>query len=123
LRLPCLCKQRGSKNRIRILLPVEDYKGGTSFPYWGFYILDKFWEQMREIENSKADAEARERCTLCGFSTRGAERKPNGLCWVQGWVHKECVEAMEEGFEGYQATHLRQVLTDDTCWGGLPRCE
>lgn len=56
--------------------------------------MDVFWKQIREIENNKKEAFEADNCTLCGLSTRGQDKKRNGVTWL-GLVHRECAEAVE----------------------------
>jgi len=69
-------------------------RGERAFPYWGFFVESKkFREQIRELENNQRESRDRDLCTLCGESTRGeSDRVPNGVGWVNGWVHKDCVK-------------------------------
>lgn len=73
-------------------------RGVVHFPYWGFFMESlSFMKQIMRMNNDLRDSERLNICTLCGNTTRGCDRKNNGVGWIQGWVHTECAEAMENG--------------------------
>ncbi len=58
---------------------------------------ENFRKQIMEMKNNRLDSERLNLCTLCGYTTRGCERKHNGVKdWIQGWVHIDCAEGIEK---------------------------
>ncbi len=55
----------------------------------------RFRQQILEMENNIRESELLNICTLCGNTTLGCDRDHDGVGWVQGWVHTECVEAIK----------------------------